>query len=155
MANYTDKEKQEVKNLFQSLVVLGQIGIKEIADGIAIADYSDESKVKLVKAIKQLPNCSVSCYLDTAKSLCPKMDVFSICRMADYLVFSDLCELLDDKDIDSCLKHSIDYPNILEGYERDQADERSGWQSMIHLDNAERVADINADDMRRTWSLFV
>jgi hypothetical protein len=156
MANYTDKEKQEVKNVFQSLAVGGDISIREIVGGLAIPDYNARAMRRLLICIKQLPSSHVPCYLDSARIMLGEgADILSVCMKADELIFADLCELLTEQDIDSCLRHHIDYSNILEGYERDQAGERSGWQSMIHLDNAERVTDINADDMRRTWSLFV
>jgi hypothetical protein len=152
MANYTDKEKQEVKNLFQSLVVLDQIGIREIVDGIAIPDYSHRAKDVLSASIMQMANCPLTDYMDSAKVTKPGLNQYEEIKA---FIFSDLCELLADKDIHDCLKHHINYSAMIMNYEREQVEEVSGWQSMIRLDNAERVADINADDMRRTWSLFV
>jgi hypothetical protein len=151
MATYTNEEKQSVKHLFQSLVVMDQIGIREIVDGLAIPDYNARAKKLLACQMTMLPNCPVVDYRDSVGTqFTPEADA----KMRE-LMFDDLCELMTDQDIDSCLKHHINYDMFVRNYEREQAEERSGWQSMISLDERSRVKDMTADDTRKTWSLFV
>jgi hypothetical protein len=151
--SYTQAEIQKVKNLFQSLCVTGSITIKEIVDGIATANLSKYAEFQLASMINtQIRSYPFACAADNA-SRDPSPDSI-LTKMMRYAV-AEIPEILSAKEIDSCLRHCIDYSNILMGYEREQAEERAGWQSKIDCDNRERALDAGRDHFTKTWSLFV
>ncbi|MES2367727.1 MAG: hypothetical protein V4563_17755 [Pseudomonadota bacterium] len=144
MANYSEKDKQAVRNLFQSLVITREIGISEIVDGLALPDYSARAERVIGYFINMLPSFDFDGVWDCAK-LEKGLDSIGD-KMAAIAFHDDLCKLLTEQDIHNCLKHHIDFSAMLANYEKEQAEERAGWKSKLDCADMERASDI-----RRTW----